>query len=599
MFKEFSLSFRRLSIFKKILFSFIAITIIPSIISLIISVKTTENLIITQTYKDSLSTVDTVSISVSNALSEIFLASLYIVNDDSTTELLTLLNKSNEALDGQSLGLWMELLRKLENINNTVFFTSRVDTYVTLLSNSGKVGYTNYSIEENKVKEYLQKYDSNYIMTLGTTIKFVGIERDTLHQKSGKSPYVVTWVKSVESKKGTGTVGCLVVSVPVDDIAKLMATESVPTKRALLDGNGKVIASTEKDWLMLSFDSIYNEKLMGKGYITTKGGDDVQSILTYEDINKDGWMIVDIKPLSDLSDKLVAVSKRLLLLNLGSILIFLVVAAVIARGITVPLRKLSKTMRKTDLNVNSKFADKMNRDEVYILEHNFDEMRSNIQTLMQDNIEKEKKKREAELKALQSQISPHFLFNTLNSVRCAIETDKKDKASQIIVALIGLLKMTLVKGDSFIPLKQEIENLKNYIKILQMRHGIPFSTYFDIPEIIEDYKVPKLLLQPVVENSIIHGFEGLTHEGLISVTAELTANNVIIYIYDNGKGMDKDMAENPKSGSQFKFSGIGINNVDQRIKAHYGDEYGIKYKSTPDEGTTAEITLPGLDEEMG
>lgn len=600
MLKEALLSFRRLSIFKKILFSFVIITTIPSLLSLIISVKTTENLIISQTYKDSLSSVDSISTSVTNLFNQLLLASLYISNEESSIDLLTLLSSTDENMDGQSRAQWMELLRKSENINNTVLFTSRVNYYVTLLSSTGRIGYTNYSIDEPNTRKYLERYNSDYIKSLGLTLKYVGIEKDTMLKYSVKSPYLITWVKSIDSKSGTNPAGCLVLSIPVDEISKLMTTQNSPSKRLLLDGNKNVIASTEKEWITYPFNTLYKEDVLsGKGYITTKDSKGLESILTYEDINRDGMTIVDIKPLSDFTGNLRSVSQRILVLNLSFVLVFLIVSAVIARGITVPLRRLSHTMQKTDLNVNNKLPDKMNKDEVYLLEYNFDQMRRDIQTLLQENIDKEKKKREAELKALQSQISPHFLFNTLNTVRCAIETDKKEKASEIIIALIGLLKMTIVKGNSFIPLKQEIDNLKNYIKIVQMRHGITFSTYFDIPEIIEDYKVPKLLLQPVVENSVIHGFEGLDREGLISVTAELTAENVIISVYDNGKGMSQEAINDPKSQKHFNFSGIGVNNVDQRIKAHYGDAYGISYKSAPGEGTTAVIILPGLVEEDG
>lgn len=595
MLKGVFLFFRRLSVFRKILLSFTAIIVLPAILSLVISVKTSENLIISQAYSDALSSVDVVSISVSSVLSELHHASLYICNNGSTMELLTLLNETEKEMDGKGMSYWLTLQTDVEGLCNNVFYANRLNAYITLLSASGKVGYANYPVEDKQVQEYLQKYNSKYIKSLGIPLIFAGIEKAPVKKSlTGEKPSVVTWVKTVDSKKGIGMAGVLLVSVPVDEIVKLMVAESVPTKRVLLDGEKNVVASTEEEWLTKPFDSIYGVELLGKGYITARENDNVQSVLTYKEINKEGWMVVDIKPISELSGKLRDVAESLFLFNLGYIIIFLIVSAVIAHGITVSLRSLSKAMLKTDLNVNNKMVDKMSKDEVYMLEQNFDIMRININLLLQENIEKERKKREAELHALQSQISPHFLFNTLNSVRCAVETGKKEKASQIIIALIGLLKMTLTKGEPFIPLKQEIENLKNYVRILQMRHGIPFTAYYDIPEILADYKVPKLLLQPVVENSIIHGFEGITSEGLVSVSAELTANKVIISIHDNGKGMEQELIGSLEGKKELKFSGIGITNVDQRIKIHYGSAYGIEYKSVPNEGTTAEITLPGL-----
>ena len=147
-----------------------------------------------------------------------------------------------------------------------------------------------------------------------------------------------------------------------------------------------------------------------------------------------------------------------------------------------------------------------------------------------------------------------------------------------------------------IPLSLEIENLKNYIKILQMRHGTSFSVEFNIPEILSDYEIPKLLLQPIVENSIIHAFEGLNREGLISINAEMEPDKVIIYIYDNGKGLVTDPLKQDHDDKNIRFSSIGVKNVNQRIKAHYGEEYGIKYESIPGVSTTAIITLPAFME---
>ena len=137
-------------------------------------------------------------------------------------------------------------------------------------------------------------------------------------------------------------------------------------------------------------------------------------------------------------------------------------------------------------------------------------MRNNIKMLMQDNMDKERKKRDAELKSLQAQISPHFLFNTLNAVRWAAINNNTKKAADMVFALSNLLRMTVVKGNELITVEEEIENLKNYTAIFQMRHSIEFQLTCDIEEDIKQYKIPKLLLQPLVENAIIHGFEGIS-----------------------------------------------------------------------------------------
>jgi two-component system sensor histidine kinase YesM len=597
MVKEICLFFRRLSIFSKMLLTFAGIIILPAVLSFLVSVRSTGDLITSEVYKDALSSVDIVSNSISSVISELSHAAIYISRNDSIMEYLTLLNENENNIDGKTKVYWLELQRRAESICRDVFYTNRMKVYITLWSVSGKLGHANYSLDERESSEYFIERNTAYFYNLDSSLKFVGIEKDILQSREGKTSYVATWVKSVDSKKVTEPAGVLVISVPLDEIVRLMTAESVPTKRAILDSKKNVLASTEKEWIGRPFISIYKGTLSRKGYLTAKGADNIECILTYKEINKEGWMIVDVRPISELTQKVGNASRRIFLFNLGSILVFILVSSFIARGITIPLRRLSALMLHTDLSVRNILQDKANKDEVYVLEKNFDIMRKNINQLMKENIEKEKMKRQAELQALQSQISPHFLFNTLNTVRCAIEMNKKEKASQVIIALISLLKMTLTKGNSLIPLKQEVENLKYYVQILQMRHGIPFNAYFDIPKILEDYKVPKLLLQPIVENSIIHGFEGLEREGLVSVNAELTADKVVIRIHDNGKGLEYELRDNISDEKQLKLSGIGIANVDQRIKINYGNEYGIKYRSIPNEGTTAEITLPSIIKE--
>lgn len=592
MIRKIYASFNRLSIFGKILFAFIAIIVVPAIFSLIISFSITEKLIVSQTYKDALSNSEIVSISISNAINEIKNATLYLSNNETTMDYFTILNKRKEELDGKELVSLLEHLRKLNGICDSISFTRGIDTKFTLLSVSGNIAYTNLNASDDHFKKYLEKYDSHFIRNIDSLFQFIGIEE--VKGNKNESNYFLTWVKTVDSKYLPETSGIIIVNLPVDEVIKLMKTESVPSTRVLLDKNMKIIASTEPQWLTKSFKSVFNADIPENGQVTLDYSDK-RYLLTNKTIADEEFAVVDIKPLTDISVQFKDVSKNLLLFNFGIITIFILVSVRIARGISIPLKRLSIAMQNTDLRVKGKKADKSTRNEVELLEQNFDKMKQNIQQLLKENLDKEKEKREAELKALYAQISPHFLFNTLNSVRRAVELNKKEKASEIILALINLLKITL-KSKNMIPLSLEIENLKNYIKILQMRHGTSFSVEFNIPEILSDYEIPKLLLQPIVENSIIHAFEGLNREGLISINAEMEPDKVIIYIYDNGKGLVTDPLKQDHDDKNIRFSSIGVKNVNQRIKAHYGEEYGIKYESIPGVSTTAIITLPAFME---
>jgi two-component system sensor histidine kinase YesM len=155
--------------------------------------------------------------------------------------------------------------------------------------------------------------------------------------------------------------------------------------------------------------------------------------------------------------------------------------------------------------------------------------------------------------------------------------------------------MTIVKENDLITISEEINTLKNYALIIQMRHSTQFELICSLPEDLLTYHIPKLLLQPIVENSIIHGFENIDSGGIIEISSRKEDQFMILSIIDNGSGMDLNSSIDGKSKKEFKFSGIGIKNIDERIKLYFGDKYGIKITSSINQGTTVELWLPPHD----
>lgn len=221
-------------------------------------------------------------------------------------------------------------------------------------------------------------------------------------------------------------------------------------------------------------------------------------------------------------------------------------------------------MLNTDLILRSDGSEGKRKDEIGILQQSFEKMKRNINNLIQENKMKEKKKRDAEHKAMQAQISPHFLFNTLNTIRWASINNNTQKAADMVLFLSNLLHMTVAKEDEMITVEQETENLKNYVNILKMRHSKGFDLVIDIEDEIKKYKIPKLLLQPLVENAIIHGFDEIITGGIIQVKGStVNGSIVVISVIDNSKGMDqstKDATLNlyVKSIDEFKKTIISL-----------------------------------------
>ncbi|MDD4680073.1 MAG: sensor histidine kinase, partial [Clostridia bacterium] len=233
------------------------------------------------------------------------------------------------------------------------------------------------------------------------------------------------------------------------------------------------------------------------------------------------------------------------------------------------------------------------KDEIGYLYRQFDIMMDEIDSLYKDIYESKIKQKEIELKALQAQINPHFLYNTLSSINwMAIDINAND-ISHAINALAKYYRFTLSKGKEIIPIYNEIEQVKAYIDIEKIRFGKKFDLIYDIDEGAYKYLTPKLILQPFVENSIKHSLEHIDYKCVITIIAEETENEIRFKITDNGKGIEKNILLQLKSGA-LSNSGYGIKNVVERINLLYGDKYGVSIESEAYRGTCITVNIPKL-----
>jgi putative HAMP domain protein len=206
-------------------------------------------------------------------------------------------------------------------------------------------------------------------------------------------------------------------------------------------------------------------------------------------------------------------------------------------------------------------------------------------------------KRKSEFDTLQSQINPHFLYNTLDIIVWMIENENSDKAVNIVTALAKFFRISLSKGKNIITVKDEVEHVRNYLMIQNMRFKNRFEYSIDVDEEVLSYSSLKLMLQPLVENAIYHGMEFMDGDGEIDVKVFKEDDSLYFMITDNGLGMSEDMVETLLSKDfvpSKKGSGIGVKNVNERIKLYFGSEYGLKVESEPDEGTKITIHLPAV-----
>ncbi|HDT7491021.1 TPA: histidine kinase [Enterococcus faecium] len=227
--------------------------------------------------------------------------------------------------------------------------------------------------------------------------------------------------------------------------------------------------------------------------------------------------------------------------------------------------------------------------EVQLLGNTINQLLSNAQHHYEQTIQDEKKKRSLEIQTMQAQIQPHFIYNTLTSLKFLIWQKKTDEAVQGIDSFITLLRSTIGKKEEVIPVKEEIKSVQSYIDLLSMRYGERISAKIMIPDELQSLSMPNMILQPIIENAYLHAFHNKT-QGFITVYGK-TKNQLLLFeVIDNGDGFD---TENTKQKNDH-FSGIGISHVDERIRLMYGDAYGLTIQSVIGTGTTVTICLPLL-----
>lgn len=272
----------------------------------------------------------------------------------------------------------------------------------------------------------------------------------------------------------------------------------------------------------------------------------------------------------------------------------------LSRRITRPIFQLSEAMKCVEANrLDVTLPPLRGRDEVSILTGGFNNMLSHIRRLLADIRREEQQKRVTEMKMLQAQINPHFLYNTLNVIRWRAVMHNEQTISRMIISLIRLLEFSGKKTDEFVTVEKELEHAKSYVELILCQYADKFSVEYDVsPEVLGCYTI-KFILQPLVENSIFHGLIPMEENGLLQVSIRLVGKKLHFTVRDNGMGM-----EMPPESFDKAFRGLGLTNVNERLKLYYGESSGLQIKSKPGQGTQIDFEIPRMDnppeqEEMG
>lgn len=267
------------------------------------------------------------------------------------------------------------------------------------------------------------------------------------------------------------------------------------------------------------------------------------------------------------------------------------------RSITGPVRGLCKLTEKVSEGDFTARADEANIREIQVLADSFNNMTGEIGSLVDNIKEKEKNLHLMETRLLQEQINPHFLYNTLDAIVWLAEDNQKEDVISMVTYLSNFFRTTLAQGKDFVSVREEKSHIESYLRIQGFRYQDIMEYEIEMESGILEYKIPKLLLQPLVENALYHGVKKKRGKSRIFVWGYREGNHLVLKVNDNGKGMSKETLEALRNNierrvDQKESDSFGLANVNQRIKYYYGDEYGLEIESEEDVGTEATICLP-------
>lgn len=284
---------------------------------------------------------------------------------------------------------------------------------------------------------------------------------------------------------------------------------------------------------------------------------------------------------------------------IGVLIIVVAVSAVmIVSGIIQPISQLNQATEKIAQGDFNARAQADSDDEVAELAVSFNKMAGSMQSLIDKVKEDERKMRKADLRLLQEQIQPHFLYNTLDTIVWLIESNEPDEAVTMVVTLSDFFREILSKGKEFISIKEEKKHISSYLQIQEMRYRDILEYDIQLDQVIYKYQILKLTLQPVVENALYHGIKYKRAKGCIHIHGEKEGDIIRLTVRDDGVGMDEEELEQLRQQiekpCQETEKGFGLANVNERIHMYFGPEYGMKIQSQKGKGTTVEIVIPAI-----
>ncbi|GGH12988.1 cache domain-containing sensor histidine kinase [Paenibacillus segetis] len=582
---------RRWRIAQILYISFFLMITLPLFLVTLYSVRSFNSILVKNTTSQALQTLEQVSYTFQSEAQMIMNTLSTMGNDD---ELITTASEVSRAKDSQE---HLKMSKKLD---------IQVGSYFHY---TGDVASVIFFFKDQKMYEYKRAlgYDASFylnqewykaVSASKNRVELMGIE-----QSAPSVPEDGMYITAAISPKYSPIfydVDVIYLVFRASKFIQLLETENSDAGDIYVIGEkGDLIASTNnkalKEGIRGAEYSFLDSAKAGSHGSYVREVDGQQSYVVYTEGNL-GWRFIQVVPYEGIMAQVTSVFHRTMLVFTIGLVVFLLMSYFFVRSMVKPIVALFRQMAQVKAGNLSANITPSGPLEIYVLGNAFNEMMSNMEGLLQEVKEKERQKRIAEITALQSQINPHFLLNTLNTIKLMATISKVSNIQRMTEALTKLLSSAFNQGGMYSTIGEEMVLLDYYVQIMKIRYGDLFDMECIIDPTLEQALIPKLMLQPIVENAIIHGMHEKESRGRIVVTGEVVDKETCLFtIHDDGVGMSPEALSELKEGRQSnreRFNGIGLRNVHDRISLNYGPAYGMHIESNQDEGTIVKLRIP-------
>lgn len=532
---------------------------------------------------------------VEDTLGQMMSAAMLVSIDSAISRVL----ETPEALSlYERLRVTDEMIAKL---NSTYLY--KMQFYTAILGENGQL----YSTVQNQQRNAILAKFPWLPEAKAAKNRFVWAYEETSLINAFRTEPLVIVAKSIDTADGRRNIGVVMVMLPASELGAVLG--SLDGQVLLTAADGHVLyRSAGAEASDSGEEQAVIERMAGSEqgqFIESVSGE--RYIVNYRTIGTTGWKMAQLMPYDAVFAEMVDLREVYVSIFGGILVVFILVAGTISYGVTRSLRLLRLKMVKVEMgNLHAGAIAVRGTDEVAELMTTYNGMLEQIKELIQSVKDEQKQKEQLRFKMLQAQINPHFLLNTLNNIKWMAYMRRDREVGDMISHMAVMMEASIGRGEDVIALRQEIDYIESYVTLQNIRFGGQIELRTLVPEHVLACAIVKFTLQPLVENSIVHGFQGREGERTIEIAGEEARGMVLLTVRDNGTGITEGklgMIARALAGSEAprerERERIGLQSVHERLRLHFGDAYGIEVRSAAGEGTTVAVTLPKLAPDGG